>query len=216
MNWPLVCVDNFFNDPVKVVEFANNLNYSKDGRNPGVRTVNLDKIDYDFFHWVNIKILSVMFPNEIQNIKYVSHISFAKVPPNLVYDGWVHTDQAEFTAIVYLSNYKNCGTKIYNTIKPHPVLKHHESKLNYFNNPENIPDNLENLKYENNCNFEESIIIKSRYNRLLIFDSHQYHSPEVYISDDDKERLTLIGFFQKIESNFNQQLKFPISEMRRI
>jgi hypothetical protein len=216
MNWPLICVDNFFDNPEKIVEFSKDLDYSKDGKNPGLRTKSLDMINYDFFNWVNTKILSLIFPNEIRNIKYISHTSFAKVPPNLIYDGWVHTDEAEFTAIIYLSDLKNCGTKIYTPITPYPVLKHHESKLEYFNNPDDCHNNLENLKNENNSNFEESILIKSKYNRLLVFDSHQYHSSEVYLSDEHNERLTLISFFTKIDSYSETQLKFPISQMKRI
>jgi hypothetical protein len=215
MNWPLVCVDNFFDDPSKIVEYADTLEYQAEKWNPGIRTPSLHVINNDFFVWVNKKILALFYPNQIDYISWTAHTCFVKVPPNLYHDGWVHTDQAEFTAIIYLSDLKNCGTTIFDPITSYTSLKNTDAKISYFKDQTSQTDVAEK-KLENNENFEESIIIKSKFNRLVIFDSSRLHAAVPYISDSHEQRLTMITNMKMVQSSTEHQLKFPISEMRRI
>ena len=55
---------------------------------------------------------------------------------------------------------------------------------------------------------------KSKYNRILIFDSNQYHYVPNFISNDlSKDRLTLVCFFSNIYHE--NGIRFPIPEMRK-
>ena len=77
-------------------------------------------------------------------------------------------------------------------------------------------ENLNENKYlnENNEKFDKILTIDSKFNRLLLFDSNQYHAAEKFKEQDiDEDRLTLITFFTNISGNCN---KYPITEMRRI
>ena len=58
MNWPISCVDNFFDDPYKVVEFSKKINYSKseDGRWPGTRSPEIHKVDMNFLILLIVKL----------------------------------------------------------------------------------------------------------------------------------------------------------------
>ena len=62
-----VCVDNFFDNPEEVVNFSQKLEYFNETTCPGKRSKILHEVDYDFFNWVNLKICSVFYPNDISN-----------------------------------------------------------------------------------------------------------------------------------------------------
>jgi hypothetical protein len=221
MIWPNLCIDNFFNEPDKVVEFANSLKFTKpDNHNyPGKRTQYMHLINFEFFEFSTLKILSLLYPNECKKLKWTAHQAFQKVPANLKYDGWIHTDeQYEFTCIIYLSKFLNCGTSIYHPINSHGYIKNTKEKNEYFehNDPEKFLKTEKAYK-ENNGSFEETIKFNSKYNRLILFDGASYHSSNIFKHENNKEeRLTLITFFKKIEFINDENLKKPITAMRRI
>lgn len=220
MIWPTLCVDNFFNEPDKVVEFANSCKFSKEGISnyPGTRTEPLHLIDPGFFEWSCKKILSLLYPNEILkgNISWRASQHFQKVPNNLKADGWVHRDPNEFTAIIYLSKYKNCGTSIYTPKNIYGNIKGTETKHEFFKNGLN-KDIAIKEKNNNNEQFEESISFDSVYNRLILFDGQQYHAAQPFLEKNSlEERLTLITFFEIVNSNDVDILKLPIPQSRRI
>ena len=64
----------------------------------------------------------------------------------------------------------------------------------------------------NNKGYEKTLGVESIYNRLLIFDSYQYHGVENFYDENVKEeRLTLITFFSQIQGVNT----FPIPNVRR-
>jgi len=222
MIWPNLCVDNFFQEPDKVVEFANSLKFANlDGHNyPGKRTQFMHSINYEFFEFSTLKILSLLYPNEYKNLKWSAHQNFQKVPANLKFDSWVHTDeQYEFTCIIYLSKFLNCGTSIYHPKNSYGYIKNTKEKDEFFKHrdPKKILQ-TERAYKENNSSFEETIRFNSKYNRLVLFDGANYHSSNEFKHEDNKEeRLTLITFFKKVEyANEEENLKKPVTTMRRI
>jgi hypothetical protein len=221
MIWPNLCVDNFFQEPDKVVEFANSLEFTKPKvtNYPGKRSELLYLINNEFFEFSTLKILSLLYPTECENLSWNALQYFQKVPANLKYDGWIHTDkQHEFTCIVYLSKFLNCGTSIYHPKNSYGYIKNVKEKDEYFkNNDSKIYSKIEKAKKENNDSFEETIRFNSKYNRLILFDGANYHSSNVFNHENnDEERLTLITFFKKVSYVNGENLKKPITEMRRI
>ena len=215
MLWPFFCIDNFFDNPDEIVEYAKTLEFLP-CQNPGTRTAALNFVDQDFFFWVNKKILSVLYPMNYQDIAYQATSTFALVPPNLEHDGWVHEDTCEFSSIIYLSKQKDCGTTIFSPKKQH--LKKYETqdkKAQYFwdySNTEGVAEE----KDKNNENFEESIIVKPKYNRLIIFDAKMAHAAQPYMSStSDEPRLTLNSFFTNL-TNTDGSIKYHGAEMRRV
>ena len=221
MIWPNLCVDNFFQEPDKVGDYANSLNFfkPKESNYPGTRTKFMHEIDYKFFEFTSLKILSLLYPNEYTNLKWTAHQSFQKVPANLKYNGWIHTDsQFEFTCIIYLSKFLNCGTSIYHPKNIYGYNKNQDIKEEYFkyNNPKSYPK-IAKARKENNDPFEETIRYNSRYNRLILFDGSNYHASNLFNHDNNKEeRLTLITFFKTVERVDDLNLKKPITTMSRI
>lgn len=200
MIYPTICLDNFFNDPLKVVEFSKTIEFFKDkeGEWPGERTRPLHEIDINFFNFVSCKILSILYPN-ISSFKFNCGLFFQKIQNNFSNSGWIHSDinVSDFTCIIYLSSHKNCGTSIYDQKKLGCYPLNNENKKEVYT--KNLF--LEENKYleENNNQFEESINIKSKFNRLIMFDSAQFHSAQRFTEKNVlEERLTLIGFFSNI------------------
>lgn len=202
MIWPTICIDNFFNDPDKVVEFAKTLNYKTDkyGEWPGERTKELCDLDKNFFEFFGKKVLSILYPLNYNEISYHLSLNFQKISKKYVDEGWVHRDNGcgnQLTCIVYLSKHKQCGTSIFDSKKICSPIINVENKRKMF-----LTDDFLNQKKflkENNEQFEETISIKSKYNRLIMFDAAHFHAAQKYVEDNIQEdRLTLVGFFLDI------------------
>ena len=87
---------------------------------------------------------------------------------------------------------------------------------------ENISTNINQYdqfvkeRKENNNQFEDSIIVDSRYNRMLCFDSHHLHKANGFIDNKRKDkRLTLITFFYDINYNGERKMRYPLNETRQ-
>ena len=85
MMWPTLIVDNFFDDPQKVINFSKRLKYERASGHewPGTRTDHLGKIDKEFFLWSTTKIMMLLFPMNIEQIKWNAIQHFQKIPYNL-------------------------------------------------------------------------------------------------------------------------------------
>ena len=128
--------------------------------------------------------------------------------------GWVHTDPDEFTSIIFLSNHKKCGTSLFKKAKITSQVINSEFKYNYYKNTEKIKTEEEKYLKENNDQFEKTLTLNSRFNRLILFDSSNFHAAEKYGEENiNEDRLTLVTFFTGVIGNEN---KYPISEMRRL
>jgi|TARA_X000001388_G_C2222801_1_gene119917 hypothetical protein len=209
MLFPLTCSDNFFSNPDEVLTRLLKIpfNYNVETQYyPGLRTKNLVYEDEQFSKWVVKKIFSINFPGFENELNAKVDIFFQKIPPGVEHDGWVHTDAfAKQTAIIYLSKDNSAGTSIYlknnftDTIGEKLLTEDKNNlKYKYFTHPEKFNKEdlkiLKNQKEENNSYFNETINIKSVYNRLVTFDGNSFHSAHV---SSDKERLILILFFHQ-------------------
>ena len=113
---------------------------------------------------------------------------------------------------MYLSSHKKCGTSIYDSKKIcSSELNDEHKKQIYLKNLF-----LEENKYlnENNDQFEETISIKSKFNRFVMFDGANFHAAQKFLENNiQEERLTLIGFFDDI---YFPGIKYNGTEHKRI
>ena len=198
---PTIILDNFFKNPNKIVEFSKTLEFkeNENGEWPGERTENLSKINHELFCDINCKFLNLLYPIDCST-RFIADTRFQKISNVYKLPGWVHSDNGFFTFIVYLSNHKECGTSFY---EPKDILteeinvnqKHESYKNKNFSNGTFLK--------KNNSRFVETINIKSRFNRLIGFDSFQVHAAQKFIEEGiTEDRLTLISFINKVEGNF--------------
>tara|TARA_B100001939_G_C16887641_1_gene593836 strand:- start:719 stop:1330 length:612 start_codon:yes stop_codon:yes gene_type:complete len=203
MIWPTLCVDNFFDEPDKIIEISSDLDYETSKVYPGKRSIDLHKKHPEFFAWVSNKIMSALYPIEWPKITWHNSAFFQKVPSGLKNDGWVHQDPScEFTAIIYLSKDVDAGTSIY------------LPKTFYKTSRTHVGGSVKDRDIHNS-KFKETINLKGIFNRLVILDSHSLHA--AHVNNSGKERLTLICFFSNVRSSIeHQQLKYIIPSIKRI
>jgi hypothetical protein len=214
MLYPITCVDNFFDNPNDIKNYAETLNYSHclEGNWPGERSNYLHEINPAFFNWCSEKILSIYFPQIHEYLEWSAKMQFQRINGSEYnHEGWIHKDNidSEFTAIIYLSEESKCGTSIYKPKLDNFINYAKEKKEGYLNKK----TNLKCLK-ENNSKFEKTINFDSSYNRIILFDGGYLHGADNF---GKEERLTLITFFSNIKITKPEIcLKYPVSEMKRI
>ena len=222
MIWPTLCVDNFFVNPEEIKKYALSLEYSfaKDGKWPGKRTETLHKINLNLHLLVTTKILKLLYPMDVDDLYWAANGYFQKIDGNIYsQSGWVHKDKNEFTALIYLSHHKNCGTSIFNPKNINSSIINEQTKKETYTKAalenKNMGEDSKEL-IANNSQFEKTITFNSKFNRLILFDAAQFHAAEKFNEIDvNEDRLTLILFFESIFSRTGKQLKFPITEMNR-
>jgi hypothetical protein len=217
MLWPTICVDNFFDEPEKVKQFSDTLKFNKDplGKWPGERTDLLHEVNKEFVYFTTKKIMSILFPMNHSDIKSEVEQTFQKINGNIYKNkGWVHRDTPkELTAIVYLSNHLKCGTSLFKPKKIFNKCINTNFKEEFYKEESKITAENKYLN-ENNDQFEKILTMDSRFNRLIIFDSNNYHAAEKFNEENiNEDRLTLITFFNNISGNHN---KYPLTEMKRV
>jgi len=217
MMWPTLIVDNFFDDPDKVIQFSKQLNYKRsEGHHwPGSRSPQLDKVDKEFFKWSTKKIMTLLFPMNIEQIKWSAIQHFQKIPYKTYGEsGWVHRDNTtEFTAIIYLSHHPKSGTSLYTPKKFAVHTFHNDKKATAFKDLGNYSSG-EQWRKKANAHFEKTVDLYSNFNRLVLFDGHQWHAAENY-GTKKEDRLTLITFFATIVGEGGALIRYPIPMMRR-
>ena len=197
--YPFICLDNFFNDTDKVLKFANSLKYCEDniGKWPGKRSNPLHDEDKCFFNSFGLKVLSILYPS-VNDIQFSLDLSFQKISKDYLNEGWIHQDiLSDFTAIVYLSKHKNCGTSFFDSKKTFAIPINTEKKHESYLNKEFIKN--DDFLKKNNEQFFETMNISSKFNRIIIFNGAYHHAAQKFYEEDViEERLTLIGFFSNI------------------
>lgn len=218
MIYPTIIMDDFFSDPKKIKDFSSNLKFGKDslGRWPGERTVPLHQIDFDFFEYVHRKILSILYPNDFKSLAFNADSYFQKVSSKRhLNPGWIHEDDAEITAIIYLSKHRNCGTTLWTKKNFYNSNSTAKNKHKFNLKDRHQKEEIEAVNLHNN-NFKKNLEVDSVYNRVLMFDSNQHHSASNFLDKDVKEdRLTLITFIRRIVME-NGALRYPVPECRRL
>jgi hypothetical protein len=226
MQYPVICVDNFFNNPYEIVKFANSLPCEVAGQYPGRRTENLEITHVQFAKWISLKMLSVFFPNQYMKLKWASHITFQKIDPTQVDGGgWIHPDgDSELSALVYLNEENLGGTSIFKNKSIHninndlgeqnPIL----NKYEYFKDPKAFTkEEVDKCRQAMWKNFNEVTVFEGIFNRLVMYDGHEYHAQ--HVNPTDKTRLTLACFFKNIHitpDHWEELAAKPLESMRKI
>ena len=206
-----ICIDNFFNNPDKIRNWALSLpmTASENGDWPGVRTKPLHEINKDFLNIFLLKVFSAYFDLSTQSIKWeYSDVVFQKIKKfsknkndkkNI---GWIHQDNNnDFAGLVYLTPEinLNSGTSLYNLKKNADLLSANMQNLkeSLFKNKKVSKKTYDKLILNNVNNFYEKINFSNIYNRLIAYDTQEYHRANNYFSSTE-DRLTLVFFVKNI------------------
>lgn len=210
-NFPLVVCDNFFDDPVSVVKLASQQEYTVDntGGYPGKRIEHVGNFAPHFFNKTFQKFFSLFYNLSECSFEYFGRMFFQKVGKNFT-NGWVHTDNDMLVSGIIYLNFEpslHSGTTICMPNQPEWMpAKNLEIKIKNFKNEKD--DAL--AREETNAQYNESIIVKNKFNRLIAFDSHLAHKANFEPIPNGEERLTLVFFVEK----FVVDKQYPLYRMR--
>ncbi len=203
--FPIV-VDNFFDDSEALVHYGKSLPKEKVGNQPGKRSKHLWEIDEKLNQAITVKILSCYYDLEYMNISWrCSNISFHEIPRfsenknDIRNRGWIHQDNETYSAgkddfelagLIYLTPDidPDSGTSLYN-------LKSHQAK-NIFTDGQ-LFDRKEYAKkhIEHEENFKEKLRFQNIFNRLIAYDTNEWHRANSFYNDDGKDARLTLSFF---------------------
>ena len=225
MFFPTTVADNFYSDPYKVLRYANTCEYgyAPDGRWPGKRTKYVHLLNQNLFVHTCTKILSILYPTNYLSLNFQAKQHFQKINLKDYDNGWIHNDGIDnnlFTAIIYLSEHDDCGTSLYhlkeNTFEA--VVNEELAPVDYYLDVKDKKKREEDKRRSkiNNDQYEETIRINSRFNRVIMFDSNHHHAAhDFHLSKlKQQERLTLITFFNEIKTRDGERIYFPLQPNR--
>jgi len=199
MNTPIITIDNFFETPSLVREFALRQEYFKGDRGnwPGIRTAFLDTINKEFFHVFASKLIPYI-PGKyaFRNLE----CTFQLIDETYG-SGWVHDDDDKFNVagMVYLNPgpvRQGCGTTFYDyrlDVNGEDYSKMFQEEVN----SDDIEGRQKYQKYreEHRGKWTPNVVVENRYNRCNIFNSKLWHSADNFFGTDaDTTRLTLVFF----------------------
>lgn len=215
-----VCVDNFFDDPDFIREFALSLPMQPDpnGAWPGSRTDFLHNIDREFWQSLMLKALSSYYDLKYSNIVWDdSKVSFQLIPPwdgnknDPTNVGWIHKDLGDDLAgLIYLTPDADpdSGTSLFN-LKPEWEHIH----LDYNRQPAKhmwqLGDKISREEYikeleEHNNKFYEKTRFQNIYNRLIMYDSSEYHRANNFYTGNN-DRLTCVFFLKGVKAGSTEE-----------
>jgi hypothetical protein len=210
--FPITSINNFFEDPDKVVNLSKKLKYSKyesEGSWPGVRSASLHTIDYSFFNQTLLSILSMYYEDLTQIAYSEACLQFHRIKPysksfnDIRNKGWIHRDNVSLGGIIYLNknSFPESGTSLF-TPKKNPIKNAIavKTKLDFYKHGK-----INIKKYEKEQKLLEKKFIKTHvinniYNNLIAFDGEQWHRCDNLYAHPTEERLSMVFFIGKIRT----------------
>ncbi len=212
MKYPILCYDDFYDAPEAVFEYAKTLEYSEDplGTWPGLRSYRIDMINPDLQQAFVDKIFSFFY--DLDNVSISADVvSYFQVIPPYSEDkssaknkGWIHKDEGvDYAGIIYLtpSADLDMGTSIFRQksgdLDIDPSWYSAKSRL-YLG--EDISDEEYDASMKHHrSQFEEVTRYNNVFNRLISFDSTNWHAANCFKSNGEHPRLTQVFFIKDIE-----------------
>jgi len=207
LHFPSFCLDNFYQNPDAVREFALSLDYNIIGKCQGRRTENLAIIAPEFHDNFCKRLLSLFYDLEKNNLFYeirsyfhlhrktdnstFSHLTddsiilahkYKDFQPSYQAGTSVHLDDESFASgVVFLNPIEemHAGSAIYKVV---------EDK-----DPVYVTNDVKKEHVKMSANY------KQVYNRLVLFDGKDYHGRTG--DNTQSERLTHVFFIHKLRAN---------------
>ena len=226
-----VVVDDFFNDPHTLVRLGKSLPNEVVGRQPGRRSKQLWEIDEILHNAILRKVLSCYYDLDYVSLSWAtSNLSFHTIERYsdtkgcIKNKGWVHQDvevfgNDEVAGLIYLTPNidQGSGTSLW-TLKPD--VRVNTQAPAYFDQEEqdwiNEDGSMNQEEYTKGYKlhmekFEEKLRFHNVFNRMIMYDTKEWHAANSYYHEDIQEpRLTLAFFIGGIEG----EMDFPLHRVK--
>ena len=208
--FPITIVDDFFPDPDSVLELAKKVDYDQPKRTnyPGVSTsLRLYQIDERLAQYTVEKLLSTYWDPDSHDFHWNVDSDFQQITPHqnpYLNQGLIHADNVVghmCTAIIYLNKNDsyNAGTSFYykkkglesSLIFAEKVNQTYMDEVKDFHKTGIGTEELTKQIEEHRKNFEETMRVQAKYNRMVLFPSEMWHSQTTY---GDETRYTVRCF----------------------
>ena len=210
-----VAVDNFFDDPEALVDYAKSLPMESDseGRWPGKRSKQLWEIDEILHNTILLKILSCYYDLDYLDISWDSaKTAFQEIPRfsknknDIRNKGWIHQDtelttgqtvKDKLAGLIYLTPNidLDSGTSLFDvkTNKRRHDPQSHRNLLYKSGQFDREKYEKDYIKFEKN--YFEKIRFQNIFNRLIMYDTSEWHRANSYWNGDGKDARLTLGFF---------------------
>lgn len=233
--FPITCVDNFYNNPDEIRNFALSLTYNKEeeGVYPGERTKPIHQIDNEFNIRFTLKVLSLFYNYRHEDVRFKVTSYFQKIYPfsedmnDPLNNGWFHSDDDYNMAagVIYLTPSANLesGTTFGKvsgecTNIDYSLSSDMRNKLYKNNNLNDIDiESYRNQILLYNSSFQTTLEVKNQYNRLIFYDSKIPHRENNFFCSPKEPRLTQVFFIKEFDTEntpLNRMHNYEISTPR--
>ena len=214
MRYPTTVIDNFLPNPDEVVKFMNTCEFEEDfPAYPGKRTKQIKDLTENLHNHLDFKVCSLFKINRSPNLAF--EFWFQKIEPEFPqYDernmGMVHVaSPCEMGGVIYLDKDPDpdAGTSTY-TANDFVIIKPEVNQLWWdLHAGKDIDVKKFKKEYHNYTDqFTETVTVKNRYNRLILFDGTTYHRCP---NHGDKTRHTLVFFYGDPAVNLGRSQNAP-------
>ncbi len=238
INFPVICCDDFFQQPDLIREWLLSLEYksTSNGIHNGTRTDNFFDINREFHNKLAEKICSLYFNLEYDFLNWETLSTCATRSSHYVEEkndirnrSWIHKDMESgpiiwngFAGIIYLNkeveDNDECGTSLFEisdkSIEHMEDLSYEDSELKKQFHLGHIKEKKSLDTYiirqtEWESKFKRSICFANYYNRIVIFPLDMWHRIDNFGVGTGEDRLTLNFWFR----NIYEISKFPIERV---
>lgn len=226
--FPTTVVDNFFDNPDKIRQIALEQSYDTDrhGVINGLRSKPFTVILPELQEQIREKILSLFYDLDRDYVETKIRCYFHKNTPYHKGDnmGWIHNDLPDsiIAGLIYLTPNPDpdSGTSLFKLIKDwdqetfkkaHAIKKRLYRDAHFIHEPNTDDvDFIEEFDYWRSKwdeYFEETVTINNVYNRMILYDSEEFHAPNKFVED----RLALVFFITELKSKTT-----PIDRIKQV
>lgn len=197
---PTMVIDNFYEEPDVVRDYALGLEFFKGDRGswPGVRTKLLHEFDRETLDILGKKLM--VYLNDYGYTEFHEFQSAFHSTPGSYTSGWVHDDDPKLNiaGVIYLNKepFNGTGTTIYEDNNTFDGSKYTQAFMEDVLDVEvEQKEKFDKIREQQVAEFKKTITMESVYNRCIIFDTRQWHSPEnFYGTTLEDSRLTQVFF----------------------
>jgi hypothetical protein len=217
--YPVAVINNFYDDPDAIRQFALSQKYKfrheEKGLNyvyPGCRTKDLHALDPSLQAMVLKKLVSVFHIPEHDIMRWAISSSFQSVS-EIYKEGVIHTDNNTiFAGVLYLSPNAplNAGTSLF---QKNATFNQEQYQKALDQNDERFKSGEIVMNTDYHSMFDEVVRVNNVYNTLVLYEGDIYHAANKFFGNTlSDSRLAQVFFVSKIDAN--KQSSFPILRVK--
>tara|TARA_A100001201_G_scaffold22881_5_gene25790 strand:+ start:171 stop:860 length:690 start_codon:yes stop_codon:yes gene_type:complete len=215
--FPLTVIDDFFDDPIEVKNFAESVEYNVPGETnyPGVISKKeIPEMYPQLANWLQQKLMSIFYDQE-SDLSWNTQMDFQKITPgnfddqfHILNRGIPHVDTSAssivLAGLIYLNENPSpdTGTSIFCKKKGCQFYMVPEEVVRFSRKYHSTSDSTEfvNVAEKHLSMFEETVRVQAKFNRMVIYSADDYHAQTTYGVKGGPDRLTLRIFIRNIVS----------------